>query len=309
MRDDLKTARLGLKFPPPARMLAELEAVLASEYVEALLSDQVEGTSARTLLAATSRRVLTIPSSRRSAIEELPYDAIRGIATSPVRAGRSYVAIIPRNEAYRTTAGFNSDVEPFRAAVVAHLDSAPAVAGIGAELPDDFWIQFEACRVLVAPGQADGEKLKADVGVTAAGIQLEYQGRKKGTLFVPIDDIRGLSIDGIDQVRTRPRVGAVIAFGAMGLLAQKKERDSYIVLSTPSGDAVIEVNSLLPTELRARLGPIIQLFTSSSGEQRPSADDAIDRIARLAELHGKGALTDEEFGQAKAALLAQLEGS
>jgi hypothetical protein len=67
--------------------------------------------------------------------------------------------------------------------------------------------------------------------------------------------------------------------------------------------------SMTPEDLRRNLSPVfvaLQRHTAASGAQPPLAgteDDLTGKLERLAALHASGSLTDQEFAEAKRALL------
>jgi hypothetical protein len=89
--------------------------------------------------------------------------------------------------------------------------------------------------------------------------------RGDATEFIPWPAVHSVTVEGVDQVERRPSVGAVVAFGIMGLGASKTIRRSYLVIATDAGDYFFEQDNLLPAGLAARIGPVLRLFTQPDG--------------------------------------------
>lgn len=93
--------------------------------------------------------------------------------------------------------------------------------------------------------------------------------------FIPWDDVHGVTVEGADQIERRPSVGAVVAFGVLGLGASKAIRRSYAVVNTTAGDYVVERQDMLPTELRGFLAPVLRRFPE------PSSADGTEELRTL----------------------------
>jgi hypothetical protein len=92
------------------------------------------------------------------------------------------------------------------------------------------------------------------VMISGAGIQIRHADGSAGTL-IRWRDVLEARVEGVDQAQMRPRVGAVVAFGVLGLAARRKEKRAYLTLQTRDGDYLVEDGSHLPLELRALLAP------------------------------------------------------
>ena len=116
----------------------------------------------------------------------------------------------------------------------------------------------------------------------------------------------------------KSRVGATLAFGIAGLAAKASEDRTEIVIHLDSGDAAFFViDGVSPFELRAKLLPLLRqagIPLEDESDEQPGPPDAAsgsglafslgDELAKLAQLHEKGVLTDAELAAAKAKLLS-----
>jgi hypothetical protein len=108
-----------------------------------------------------------------------------------------------------------------------------------------------------------------------------------------------------------------LEFGAIGALAGKKVKSSYLMVGTRLGDLVFHAENMTAPELQAKLSPIAgpaqQLIVArqqpapAPASAAPAAHPGVpQQIAQLAELHKQGILTDDEFATKKADLLSRM---
>ena len=116
----------------------------------------------------------------------------------------------------------------------------------------------------------------------------------------------------------KSRVGATLAFGIAGLAAKGSQDRTEIVIHLGSGDAAFfVVDGVSPFELRAKIMPLLrkaEIPLEDESDEQPRPSDAAaspgsayslgDELAKLAQLHEKGVLTDAELAAAKAKLLS-----
>jgi len=76
--------------------------------------------------------------------------------------------------------------------------------------------------------------------------------------FFPWSTVRNVSVEGVDQIERRPSVGAVLAFGVLGLGASKEVRRAYFVIEVDKGDYVFERQGVLPLQLSGQLAPVLR---------------------------------------------------
>ncbi len=92
------------------------------------------------------------------------------------------------------------------------------------------------------------------VMISGAGVQIRHADASAGVV-IPWRAISTFRVEGVDQVQMRPRVGAVLAFGVLGLAARRKEKRAYLTVETDEGEFLIEDGAHLPIELRSLLTP------------------------------------------------------
>jgi hypothetical protein len=91
--------------------------------------------------------------------------------------------------------------------------------------------------------------------------------------FLPWTAVRNVSVEGVDQIERRPSVGAVLAFGVLGLGASREVRRSYFVIEADAGDYVYERQQLLPLQLSGYLAPVLRQMRGG-----PQSSDPLQRL-------------------------------
>jgi hypothetical protein len=149
------------------------------------------------------------------------------------------------------------------------------------------------------------------------------------TIFtIPWEQVTDISVDGPENASERVTAGRVAMMGVFALAAKKKTKSAVILIDTLSGDqAVFETAKVLPHEIGPKLTPLAnqarRYATSRQapvggaspsvapgaaapvGAPNPAAPVSVaDEIAKLADLHEKGILSDEEFAAQKSKLLS-----
>ena len=136
---------------------------------------------------------------------------------------------------------------------------------------------------------------------------------------VPYGDIVALEIGGPGEKRTGggffgggfglagAATGMLVA-SALNLLTTGREIDTVVCLKTRTAELYVHIDTETPEQLRMRLSPVFtllrQIETSGAGQRPPSpARSLVDELDRLADLHDRGKLTDDEFVAFKAKLM------
>ena len=103
-------------------------------------------------------------------------------------------------------------------------------------------------------------------------------------------------------------MGAVVAFGVLGLAARKTEKRSYLTVSSDVGDVVLEVHDRLPVELRGLLRkyPALSNIASDPGPTNEDTSTILQQIRALGELRDAGYVSADEFEAKKKDLLGRL---
>ncbi|MGA2471794.1 MAG: SHOCT domain-containing protein [Solirubrobacteraceae bacterium] len=167
------------------------------------------------------------------------------------------------------------------------------------------------------PGhQAPEGKSNLALKVDVHGISL----RKLSTIFtIPWSEISDIAIEGPEQAQRRFTATRLVALGPLGLAFKKDSKGSkeaIITVVTQVGDeAIFHVAKTLPREISPKLEPLAmqaRRAARGNGREDPStepvqaAPDLAGQIEKLADLRAKGILTDEEFANKKAELLARM---
>lgn len=125
------------------------------------------------------------------------------------------------------------------------------------------------------------------------------------------DEIAGIGFE--TGTAAKSRAGKVMAFGVLGLAGRKSQNEANITVQKANGDVALwRVEGKSGHQVRGGF----QAFMTAKGvpclDDAPAAADVVsetaptsvaDEIAKLAELHKAGVLTDEEFAAHKANLL------
>lgn len=106
------------------------------------------------------------------------------------------------------------------------------------------------------------------------------------------------------------KVLPVLAFGILGLAAKGSSKQTYVVVHLRSGKtAYYQIGDTTPLQVRARIAGTLHSAGVPFDDEQPRGDDMAggigDQLALLARLHSDGALTDEEFAQAKRKALGE----
>jgi hypothetical protein len=148
----------------------------------------------------------------------------------------------------------------------------------------------------------------------------------KGRFEEPWSNVTELAAEGPDQVASRFTATRLFLGGPLALAFKKKEKVGYVAVRGGFGEFLFEVKGKTPIELRAKLAPWASQVTASEPATETDAepvdqpavvaepadepvaaseqDKKIARLQALADLHERGALTDEEFASEKARILS-----
>jgi len=127
---------------------------------------------------------------------------------------------------------------------------------------------------------------------------------------IPVTDIA--SIATTSEMVGKRKTGAVLMFGVLGLAGKGSKTEGSISISLKSGEeAYFMIPKLTNVKIKAALAGWMTKFDIPwSGERDEDGDgnggaptSKADELAKLAQLHAAGTLTDQEFAAAKADLL------
>jgi hypothetical protein len=144
----------------------------------------------------------------------------------------------------------------------------------------------------------------------------------KAVFTIPWEAITDVVAEGPETAERRFTATRLVALGPLGL-AFKKDRkgskEAIITVATTTGDeAIFHIAKALPRDISPKLEPLaIRARRAAAAgsaavpdtDSIPSTDAAPDiaaQIEKLADLHAKGIVTDEEFTSKKADLLGRM---
>ncbi|MDQ1521461.1 MAG: hypothetical protein QOI55_2534 [Actinomycetota bacterium] len=167
-------------------------------------------------------------------------------------------------------------------------------------------LRLAACGLLAAPAGC-GVETRVSLVATFTSVGCIFR-EKDGTgrQFLPWTVVEGVRVEGVDQVTSRPSVGAVVAFGVLGLAARRNEKRAFLTLVTEAGDYLVEDDEHLPVELRALLAPFLERLDIKVAEAGNDPTDPIEQIRRLGELRDAGYITPEQFEAKRTELLGRI---
>lgn len=154
--------------------------------------------------------------------------------------------------------------------------------------------------VFIGGSPAVKPKTGGFVTVDDDGVRWAPKGARRAPIDASWPQVESIEIAGSDTVQDT-RAGAILAFGALGLLSGDKKQCYMVVALADGTTPTFEVHGMTPFEATTRLKDNAH---ASARLRRPSTPAAsIDGLARLVELHDRGMLTDEEFAAAKRQML------
>jgi hypothetical protein len=123
-----------------------------------------------------------------------------------------------------------------------------------------------------------------------------------------MDTVESIQITG--QQVSKSKVGPVLVFGLFGLAARGSRHDTTVVVRTTDGETVYySIADAQPETVQAVLTPLLANVHVPFYQETPQATpapafDLSDQLRKLAALRDDGLLTDAEFEDQKARLLA-----
>lgn len=133
-------------------------------------------------------------------------------------------------------------------------------------------------------------------------------------------DVIGISVAGMMDAQRERSLARTVEFGAVGGLAGKQVKSSYLTISTAIGDAIFHAKHDTVPELRAKYAAVLpvaeRMVASRAREPQVGVADSAphpssrataslaDELTKLAALRDAGVLSDEEFAAQKAKLLS-----
>ena len=140
-------------------------------------------------------------------------------------------------------------------------------------------------------GYGDHKKAKGVLSFDDEHAEFTVPLQAKLSFKIPNADLRGLAIEGRDEVGRRVTVTRLLATGIFAFALKKKqeEKESYVTLTLPDGqEAVFQIADRSPTDVKLK------------------AEDPYVMLKKLSELKESGVITEAEYEAKKAQLLEQL---
>lgn len=174
------------------------------------------------------------------------------------------------------------------------------------QLPRDFQIPLGASQLLGTPRGPIQRPPRVMATVVPAGVTLSTGGWPRAN--IRWEYLTNVFVGGVDEYRYRfPDMGYFVLFGVFAFLGTRKEGRSVLVLETSVGPWVVGV-SLMPTQLRTTLWPVVEQYEDSASDAGASepVSDVPARLRQLADLRDEGLITIEDFESKKAELLRRI---
>ncbi len=119
------------------------------------------------------------------------------------------------------------------------------------------------------------------------------------------EDLAEFSVEGPEQLQKRVTVTRLVAIGIFAFAKKKASGESFLFAKLKSGqELIIKFRKKSEPEVLAMFAPYKNRLPGESGTIAPSAQDLVEQIARLGELHAKGVISDEEFIAMKMKLMS-----
>lgn len=294
----------------PSRAKKAIESLLVGDEHVVLASSVWTTDGDDAALALTNVRLILATDSRSADAVVLSLADLSSVSTAPNQRGRLLAFFCG---------------ETMRQIVVPEIVANDLVCAVRASLveshplgSDDPWwrdplldigIALPGGVYLAGPDRSIEPGVPVYVSVVNAGVTVRLPTVQHESRFmIPWSRIRSLEIEGVDQARSRPSVGAVLAFGVLGLLARRTEMEAYLTVKADRGDYSFGIEGMLPTALRATLSPVLELLdeASKTTEGATIQTDPASLLRSLATLRDDGIITQSDFETKKAEILRRL---
>jgi hypothetical protein len=177
------------------------------------------------------------------------------------------------------------------------------------------------CRVLGGHGLPPNAGETWELIFTADELRL-FHALFEDVAVVPYADVTAIEIGGPGRTQTgggfigggfgvEGAAEGMLVAAALNMLTTRTKIDTVICVQTRSAELFFHHGGMTPDALRMVLSPVFTRLRQQSAA--PTAADAedpngqhvdvVDRLAKLADLHASGALSNEEFSAAKTKLL------
>lgn len=118
------------------------------------------------------------------------------------------------------------------------------------------------------------------------------------------EELSEFSIEGPEQLQKRVTVTRLMAIGIFAFAKKKSSGESFIFAQTIHGqELIIKFHKKSEPEILALFAPYKGKLPSQNSSSASENTDLASQVAKLAELHSQGVLTEEEFQKMKLKLL------
>ena len=110
------------------------------------------------------------------------------------------------------------------------------------------------------------------------------------------EELIEFSVEGPEQLQKRVTVTRLATLGIFAFAKKKTSGESYIFAKTSSGkDLIIKFHKKSEPEVLGLFAPYKSKLPSATPANSLASTDLADQISKLADLHAKGVISDEEF--------------
>jgi len=142
---------------------------------------------------------------------------------------------------------------------------------------------------------------------TTTNIQFDSDGFTLGTFRTKEshrwDSLKGLELDGPDNVNSRITATRLLTLGVFALAAKKKTGESYAFITLEDGSpVVIEFPKTSHVQLKAIFAPYVGKISTEALDDKP-VQSSIEQLKEFASLLEQGLITQEDYDAAKKQIL------
>jgi hypothetical protein len=279
------------------------EALVAGAVLE---NDPVQQTPTAVLLTARQLLVVGPHSSQRWPLDEVAVtDYQEGVpgysAALAVLAGEQVLKLlVPRDHPHFDLRHVHEELDA--------LDN-PAMTAKVAELA---WWDVKAAWPYGALGQVAGGSTELVPGergtlrLVQSGVYLDPADRPEPSLQLPWVEVTSIMVEDPGELSERLGAAWVAELGVLAWGLKTTGGECFVTVTTKH-DALYYAAQAPPAQLRQHWAGVLAHFAVDPDEvvaAAPSDSDLVGELERLAALHARGALTQEEFVAAKAAVIA-----
>ena len=279
------------------------EALVAGAVLE---NDPVQQSPTAVLLTAQQLLLVGPRSSQRWPLDEVAVtDYQEGVpgysAALAVLAGEQLLRLlVPRDHPHFELRHVHEEL--------AGLDN-PAMTAKVAELA---WWDARAAWPYGALGRVAGgttELVPGERGtlrLLQGGVYLHPAERPEPSLQLPWVEVTSMMVEDPDELSERLGAARVAELGVLAWGLKTTGGECFVTVTTKN-DELYYAAQAPPAQLRQHWAGVLEQFAVDPDEvvvPAPAGSDLVGKLERLAALHAHGALTQEEFAAAKAAVIA-----